>query len=272
MISTTELEPRGLRVLVAGPSPLMTSVWSTAIASSTRFSLVGNATSVEETLALAPESDVVLLSALTQVEAGVEWVRLVTRVHPESRILVVGIPHEEHVILAYVEAGASAYIPQQETVERVLEWLPRVARGEAHISPEVAPALVARLARLRQAYVEPESLGTRLEALTPREREILDLVARNLSNRQIAERVLIEVGTVKNHVHNILDKLSLESRHQVASQLHGWRVATVELVPSRLQRGGSTDSEDRDPAAAGRPPDCAAHSRARDAGTSTHAR
>jgi len=232
-----------LRVLVVGSGPLTTSVWSTAIRSSKELNPVGTATSLEETIARVPECDVVLLCALTQVEAGVEWVRLITRAFPESRIMVVGIPHQEHVVLAYVEAGACAYVPEQETIESVLESLPGMVRGEAHVAPELAPALIARLTRLRQAYVEPESLGSRLEALTPREREILDLVARNLSNQEIADRLQIEIGTVKNHVHNLLDKLSMESRHQAAAHLHGSldfaRDSNARLLLSVQPTGGA---------------------------------
>ncbi|HET7009327.1 MAG TPA: response regulator transcription factor [Anaerolineales bacterium] len=206
-----------VRVLTAGLNPLLTSVWSAAIATRPEMVLIGATSTIEETLALVPHSDVVLLSVVGEVEAGVEWVRMITQAFPDSRVLVVGIPHQEHIILGYIEAGASAYVPEDETVERVLESLPAVMRGEAHVAPEVAPALIGRLARLRQVYAEPETIGTRLEALTPRERQILELIARDSSNRDIAENLLIEVGTVKNHVHSILEKLSMQSRHQAAS-------------------------------------------------------
>jgi two-component system NarL family response regulator len=227
------------RVLLAGVNPLLTSMWTAAIATRPGLTLAGAATSIEETLALAPHCDVLLLSVVGQVESGVEWVRLITRTFPESRILVVGIPHQEHVILGYIEAGASAYVPEDETVEQVLESIPGVVRGEAYVAPDVAPALIGRLARLRQAYAEPETIGTRLEALTPRERQILELIARELSNRDIAETLLIEVGTVKNHVHSILEKLSVESRHQAASYQRaalagGTSPADRPAVPARM--------------------------------------
>jgi DNA-binding NarL/FixJ family response regulator len=237
------------RVLLAGVNPLLTSMWTAAIATRPGLTLAGAATSIEETLALAPHCDVLLLSVVGQVESGVEWVRLITRTFPESRILVVGIPHQEHVILGYIEAGASAYVPEDETVEQVLESIPGVVRGEAYVAPDVAPALIGRLARLRQAYAEPETLGTRLEALTPRERQILELIARELSNRDIAETLLIEVGTVKNHVHSILEKLSVESRHQAASYQRaalggGTSPANRPAVPARMS-GSSAEERAR---------------------------
>ena len=209
-----------VRVLVAGAHPLLTSVWSTALASSRGFHLVGTATTLEETLPLVPHCDIVMFCPGAQVESGVEWVRILAQTFPDSRILVVGIPHHEHVILAFIEAGACAYVPQDQTVEGVLRALEALVRGEAFVAPEVAPALIGRLARLRQAYIEPDTIGTRLEALTAREREILELVAGELTNRDIAYRLSIEIGTVKNHVHSILEKMSLESRRQAAAYIH----------------------------------------------------
>jgi DNA-binding NarL/FixJ family response regulator len=241
----------GTRVLLAGVNPLLSSMLTTAIATRPGLTLAGSASSIEETLARVPHCDVLLLSVVGQVESGVEWVRLITRTFPESRIVVVGIPHQEHVILGYIEAGASAYVPEDETLERVLESIPGVVRGEAYVAPDVAPALVGRLARLRQAYAEPETIGTRLEALTARERQILELVARELSNRDIAETLLIEVGTVKNHVHSILEKLSVESRHQAASYQ---RAAMARTSPGDRQAapGGTSGRPSQEPAQAPR--------------------
>jgi DNA-binding NarL/FixJ family response regulator len=237
-----------MRVLIAGSNAMQTSVWSAAIASRPELKGVGTTTTLEDTLPLVPHSDILLLSVAGHVEAAVEWVRTITRTFPDSRILVAGIPHQEHIILGYVEAGASAYVPEDETVQSVLESLPAAMRGEAHIASDVAPALIGRLARLRQSYAEPETLGTRLEALTPRERQILELIADNLSNRAIADALLIEVGTVKNHVHSILEKLSMESRHQAAAYFQSARQGEgpaeplAGSEPARRSPNGSDES------------------------------
>ena len=244
--AATGSQPGGaVRVLVAGSNPLLTSVWSTALATGPGFHLVGTSTTLEETLPLVPHADVVMFCPGTQVESGVEWVRILAQTFPDSRILVVGIPHHEHVILGFIEAGACAYVPQDETVEGVLRALQAIVRGEAFVAPDVAPALIARLIRLRQAHLDPDTIGTRLEALTAREREILELVAAELTNRDIAYQLSIEVGTVKNHVHSILDKMSLASRHQAAAYLQaahrsvevagadGPRSAMAQGVPHR---------------------------------------
>ena len=75
----------------------------------------------------------------------------------------------------------------------------------------------AHTARLRQAHIDPDTIGTRLEPLTTREREILELIAGQLTNRDIANRLSIEIGTVKNHVHSMLKKLGVDNRHEAAT-------------------------------------------------------
>jgi two-component system, NarL family, nitrate/nitrite response regulator NarL len=236
-----EREPaEPVRVLVAGTSPLLTSVWSATLASAPGFHVVGSSTTLEETLPLVPHSDVLAFCPGTQLESGVEWVRMLTQTFPESRILAVGLPHQDHIILAFIEAGACAYVPQDETVDSVLQSLAGLVRGEAFVAPEVAPALIARLARLRQAHIDPDTVGTRLEPLTPREREILELVANQLTNRDISHRLSIEVGTVKNHVHSILEKMSLESRYQAAAYVEA--AHRSELVESTESLAGSAGS------------------------------
>lgn len=246
---TAEREAEKIRILILGSNPLLTSVWSSAISSAPSLELIGSFTTLEEVLPVLPACDAVLLSPAQQVEQGVEWVREITRAHPESRIVVAGIPSLEHVILAYIEAGALAYVPHDETVERVLDALPAVLRGEAYVAPDVAPALIGRLTRLRQAYVEPETAGSRLEALTPRERQVLELIGQCLSNREIADRLLIEIGTVKNHVHNVLDKLEMTNRRQAASCLRA--CLGSEALPEAGNNGRRAgEGRSRNPSAA----------------------
>ena len=91
--------------------------------------------------------------------------------------------------------------------------------GEAIVSPDIAAALMDHISELAQISSQTDIDPSAYAELTPREREVLDLIGEDSSNRQIAEKLFIEVGTVKNHVHNILKKLDVSNRHEAASFL-----------------------------------------------------
>jgi DNA-binding NarL/FixJ family response regulator len=101
-------------------------------------------------------------------------------------------------------------------VDELLRNIRAAYRGEALVSPEIAGALMSRVTELAQIFAEVTSIPESVE-LTSREHEVLKLVAKDLSNQEIADRLVIEVGTVKNHVHSILQKLNASSREDAAA-------------------------------------------------------
>jgi DNA-binding NarL/FixJ family response regulator len=131
--------------------------------------------------------------------------------------------------LAYAEAGVSGYVTCEQPVEDVVRAVKAVARGEMLCTPRVAATLVRHVATLAAG------LGAReipaVTSLTPREIEIVGLIDRGMSNKQIAGTLHIEVATVKNHVHNVLDKLQLKRRGEAAAHLRRQGVAPLAPVP-----------------------------------------
>ncbi len=205
------------RVLSVSPERLAASVWRASLGAQPGLSVVGTAYRLADALDAAAASDAILFSPAEGVETGVGWVRALADRQGGAPIVAVGLPREDAVALAYVEAGASAFVFQDESVKAVLRAVQGVGQGEATIPADMAPALIHRLHRLRQSYVDPLEAGQSLEALTPREHDVLGLLARGLTNHQIARRLEIETGTVKNHVHNILDKLETDDRRHAAA-------------------------------------------------------
>ena len=132
---------------------------------------------------------------------------------PAVRSVVLGLPETEADVLACAEAGAAGYIPREGSVEDLIGTLHRVVRGETLCSPRIVGSLFRRVATLA---VERRS-ATASERLTARESEIVELIRHGLSNREIAGRLCIELSTVKNHVHNILEKLQVRCRTEVAA-------------------------------------------------------
>jgi DNA-binding NarL/FixJ family response regulator len=111
------------------------------------------------------------------------------------------------------------YVLQDDSVEDLLARLRAAHGGEALVSPGIAAAIIARVSELATLFSRVEGAGGRAGDLTPREREVLDLVAEGLTNQEIAERLVIAEGTVKNHVHSILGKLDVGSRQDAAARV-----------------------------------------------------
>jgi DNA-binding NarL/FixJ family response regulator len=164
---------------------------------------------LEQIEALVP--DVVLLALAPT--AGVLLVEEIVERSPETRVVIVGIADDDPEVLPLAEAGVAGYVTTDASAEELVCVVESVARGEALCSPRIAAALLQRVAALaRDQRPRPPHAQ-----LTTREREIVALIDQGLSNKEIARALWIEVATVKNHVHNILEKLNVTRRAEAAA-------------------------------------------------------
>ena len=144
---------------------------------------------------------------------------------PASRVVVIGVREDDvDEIITCADLGVAGYHLRSEPVERLLKLIVSVDAGESLCSPRVAAIIMARLSALAAGQVPT----TRVVDLTPREVQILSLIDLGLSNREIADRLRIEIHTVKHHVHNVLTKCGVRRRAEAAAILR--------------RRGGSPDS------------------------------
>lgn len=138
---------------------------------------------------------------------------------PSSKMVVFGVEESEAEILSYAEAGCAGYVDREATIDEVARIATSVAREELICSPRMAATLFRRIASLAD--------GARGDngPLTFREREVLALIRDGLSNKEIAQRLRIAEPTVKNHVHNLLEKLQVKRRTEAAASdaARGWR-------------------------------------------------
>lgn len=202
------------RILLVHPDRLFRDALATALAGEEGIVIAGSAPSVDR-LRLDPGEgvpDVVVLDLGLPERTGLAAARAVRSALPGVRVLMTGCSELESDIVASLEAGAAGYVPAGASLDDLVRNLRAVARGAAHCSPEVTGLLISRLA-------EYSSHRERLHEmppvrLTPRELEIVALLDDGLSNKEIAARLRIELQTVKNHVHNILEKLRVPRREE----------------------------------------------------------
>jgi DNA-binding NarL/FixJ family response regulator len=170
-------------------------------------------------------SDVVLLDVAA--EERVPAIAALVHAIPDVRVVAFAVPETEDDIIACAEAGVAACVTREASFDELVATIERVGSGESLCSPQVAAILLRRVAALAA-----ERVGDPATSLTHRELEILELIDEGLSNKQIAQRLRIEMPTVKNHVHNLLEKLGVKSRHEAAA-----------LMRERNGRPLSRDSE-----------------------------
>lgn len=205
-----------IRVAIACDIRLYREGLSLHLAREERLGVVGTASSREETHRIAREvtPDVLLLDMA--MPGSLEIVHEVHDIAPDTRVLALTIPEADAAVIACAEAGVAGFVTREATIADLVEAICSAARGEACMSPRAAAALLRRVGAL--AADRPAASPPRGE-LTAREREIVELVALGLSNKAIAARLHVELATVKNHVHNILDKLQVRRRGEIAASL-----------------------------------------------------
>ena len=158
--------------------------------------------------------DIVLLNMDGEVANIAERIHEVKRNCNNAKIVAVGISDCSSKKVACIEFGASAYTTQDSSLEHLIETIQAVHQGKAVSSPDISALVFERLAMLKtQLRPEPDD---RLKRLTRRELEILDLINDGLSNKEIATRLTLELQTVKNYVHSILEKLRVSNRREAA--------------------------------------------------------
>lgn len=208
-----------INVLLVNEIRLMSNVLAATLEDEADFKVAGCATSVDEALdKLSREDvDVVLISTRLPDHGALRLTETITATQPEIDVLVVGVTENKDHVLQYIEAGAVGYVLKDDTVQDLLAAIHAAQQGKALVSPKIAGALMQRVSELAQMFADLETGVVESAGLTSRELEVLELLGQNLTNQEIADQLVIEVGTVKNHVHSILSKLNVSSRSDAAA-------------------------------------------------------
>jgi DNA-binding NarL/FixJ family response regulator len=177
------------------------------------FDVVGEASDGQEAVdrALALRPDVVLMDVQMPHMTGVEATNLLAAALPTTRVIILTTFDYDEYVFDGIKAGARGYLLKDTPATELLEAIRRVHAGESIIQPSVATRMIAEFTRRREIAQASE-----YETLSERERDVLRLLADGLSNKEIASRLILAEGTVKNHVSTILEKLHAANRTQAA--------------------------------------------------------
>jgi DNA-binding NarL/FixJ family response regulator len=157
---------------------------------------------------------VVLMDLGLRNENGLRIVALLAKEFPHTKVIGMGLIPSQRDIIEFVEAGAAGFILKDATIEDVLDTIRSVARGMKVLPPPLAGSLFTHV--IEQALRKGKGVLPDAVRMTKREREIIALIVDGLSNKEIAQRINLSTHTVKSHVHNILEKMALHSRLQIA--------------------------------------------------------
>ena len=202
------------RVLIADDDDLMRAGLAELLTADPRIDVVGEASTgrqaVERVCRLAP--DVVLMDVRMPDLDGIAATRELSCTAPDTRVLMLTTFEQDDYIFGALRAGASGFLLKRTRPEELIAAVHTIAAGDSLLSPSVTRRVIDRMARQPTPDLSDHA---KLDTLTPRERDVMELIARGLSNREIAAALVVEDSTVRTHVKRILMKLQLRDRVQV---------------------------------------------------------
>jgi DNA-binding NarL/FixJ family response regulator len=222
------------RVLIADDDDLMRAGLVELLSGEPEIEIVGEAATgrqaVERARRLGP--DVVLMDVRMPDLDGIEATGELTRAAPHTKVLILTTFEQDDYVFGALRAGASGFLLKRTRPEELIAAVQTVAAGDSLLSPSVTRLVIDRIA---QQPLPELANQARLDELTPREREVLELVARGLSNREIATELFVEESTVRTHVKRIQMKLRLRDRVQIVI----FAYETGMSLPAAARRAGA---------------------------------
>jgi DNA-binding NarL/FixJ family response regulator len=221
------------RVLIADDDDLMRAGLAELLSGDPSMEILGEATTgreaVERACRLGP--DVVLMDVRMPDLDGIEATRELTRAAPDIRVLILTTFEQDDYVFGALRAGASGFLVKRTRPEELIAAVHTIAAGDSLLSPSVTGRVIDRMAQQPTPELAAEA---KLDELTPREREVLGLVARGLSNREIATELVVEESTIRSHVKRILMKLGLRDRIQAV--ILTYEMGVIRTGAAKLDR------------------------------------
>lgn len=205
----TNISSEPIRILIADDHTLFRDGMAALLVTNEGMEVVGQASSGREAIETAAklQPDIVLMDIQMPGINGIEATRQIVSTSPHIGVIVVTMFEDDDTVFAAMRVGARGYVLKGADQEQMLRTIQAVARGEALFGPAIADRLMAFFNKPR-----PTAPAEAFPELTEREREVLELIAQGLDNREIARRLTLSHKTVRNHVSNIFNKLQVAGR------------------------------------------------------------
>ncbi len=203
-----------IKLIVVDDHPLMRDALCAAIEDEPDMFLLAQCADGVEAVQAAKrlKPDVILMDMLMPEKDGVTAISEIMTYNRNIRIIALSSSENEDQITAAIEAGALSYLSKNTQREELLNAIRTVYKGQAYLPPEIATKLMTTLHRKNLNF---ETFPIKNDPLTRREKQILEIIGKGYSNKQIADTLYLSEGTVRTHVHNILQKLNMENRNQL---------------------------------------------------------
>jgi DNA-binding NarL/FixJ family response regulator len=210
-----------IRLLIVEDHVILREGLVSLLASQPDFEVIGEAGNVSEAISMSLElnPDIILMDFGLPDGTGLDATRQILDDNPDINIVFLTVHESDDDLFAAIRSGAKGYLLKNIPVAKMVNALRGMARGEAPLSRDMTSRLLSEFAKTETL----ESEANPKQLLTLRELDVLAVIATGASNKEIADQLCISPNTVKNHIHNMLEKLELNNRHELAhfASLHG---------------------------------------------------
>ena len=205
-----------IKLLIISKNPLVSNLLASYLADEPGVEVIRTAAAIQEVISGPQDFEMLLINAELPDRGALELAEFYSSRKPAPHLLVFNLANSRSQILEYIEAGIDGYLLKDQSIDHLVEIILLISEDKTFISPKIAAAVMKRLNTLANLMVQFQSLVDFTDSLTLREEEVLHLLSAGKTNQEIADELVIALGTAKNHVHSIFQKLNVKNRQEAA--------------------------------------------------------